>query len=84
MKKNIFLYEKPAKAMIALNSAIPSYVTTIAKEAGCTYSHAEKLTRKFKKLGLVLFERKGRIKYVKLTESGTSLAKKISELAEIL
>ena len=53
----------------------PKYATIIAKEVDCTYSHTVKLLDLFKILGLVDFEKKGRIKIVKLTELGEDLAR---------
>lgn len=53
----------------------PKYATIIAKDVDCTYSHTVKLLDLFKMMGLVDFEKKGRIKIVKLTELGEDLAK---------
>ena len=84
----LFLRPKPVKMLISLRSG-PKYATIIAKEVDCTYSHTVKLLDLFKVLGLVDFEKKGRIKIVKLTEIGEDLAKgmesvvlKISKLKE--
>jgi len=50
------------------------YVSVLAKETDCTYSHTVKLLDMFQDLGIVDFEKQGRIKFVKLTEDGTALA----------
>jgi DNA-binding MarR family transcriptional regulator len=70
----LFLRPKPVKMLISLKVG-PKYATVIAKEVDCTYSHTVKLLDLFKELALVDFEKKGRIKIVKLTELGEDIAK---------
>lgn len=70
----MFFRIKPVKMIIALKSG-PKYATIIAKETDCTYSHTVKILDLFKEYGLVDFEKKGRIKIVKLTEFGDEIAK---------
>jgi predicted transcriptional regulator len=67
----------------------PKYATILSKEVDLTYSHTVKLLDQFKNFGLVEFEKKGRIKVVKLTEVGDDVAKsfeaafsKLSKLKE--
>jgi predicted transcriptional regulator len=69
-----FLHVKPIKILVSLRSG-PKYVTMISKEVDLTYSHAIKLLDIFNELGLVEFEEKGRIKMVKLTDSGEEIAR---------
>ena len=69
----LFLHSKPVRLMISLRSG-PKYATILSKEIDCTYSHTVKLLDQFKKLGLVDFEKKGRIKIVKLTQPGEDLS----------
>ena len=78
-EKNIsrlFLRIKPVKLIISLKSG-PKYATILSKEVDCTYSHTVKLLDAFKNFGLVEFEKKGRIKIVKLTDDGEDLAHSI-------
>jgi DNA-binding MarR family transcriptional regulator len=70
----LFLRPKPVRMLICLKSG-PKYATIVAKEVDCTYSHTVKLLDLFRILGLVEFEKKGRIKIVKLTEMGEDLAR---------
>jgi hypothetical protein len=65
---------KPVKMLTALKTG-PKYATIIAKETDCTYSHTVKLLDLFRDLALVDFEKKGRIKIVKLTPLGEDIAK---------
>lgn len=69
----LFLHTKPVKLIASLRSG-PKYATILSKEIDCTYSHTVKLLDQFKKLGLVDFEKKGRIKIVKLTNLGEDVA----------
>ena len=70
----LFLRPKPVKMLVCLKTG-PKYATIIAKDVDCTYSHTVKLLDLFKMMGLVDFEKKGRIKIIKLTELGEDLAK---------
>lgn len=70
----LFLRPKPVRMMVCLKSG-PKYATIVAKEVDCTYSHTVKLLELFRVLGLVEFEKRGRIKMVKLTDIGEDLAK---------
>ncbi len=75
----MFFRIKPVKMLIALKSS-PKYATIIAKETDCTYSHTVKILDLFKEYGLVDFEKKGRIKIVKLTEFGDDISKAMDAL----
>lgn len=70
----MFFRIKPVKMLIALKAG-PKYATIIAKETDCTYSHTVKILELFKEYNLVDFEKKGRIKIVKLTEFGDDVSK---------
>ncbi|MBI2547033.1 MAG: hypothetical protein HYW23_01145 [Candidatus Aenigmarchaeota archaeon] len=70
----MFFRIKPVKMLTALKVG-PKYATIIAKETDCTYSHTVKILDLFNDYGLVDFEKKGRIKIVKLTEFGDEVAK---------
>ena len=69
----LYLHVKPVKLLISLKKG-PKYATILSKEIDCTYSHTVKLLDQFKKFSLVDFEKKGRIKIVKLTSLGEDLA----------
>ncbi len=69
----VFLRPKPVKLLTSLREE-PKYATILSKEIDCTYSHTVKLLNSFKKMGLVEFEKRGRIKIVKLTATGDELA----------
>jgi predicted transcriptional regulator len=73
--EDLFLREKPARILLALKTAkIPVYATILSKEADCTYSHTIKILGILQNMGLVDFDKKGRIKGVKLTDDGWDIA----------
>ena len=85
MKDNfdIFFRRKPALMMIALRKlARVRYGSVLAKEVDCTYSHAVKILQTLEILGLVTFEKKGRIKLIKLTKKGMEVADSISNIKQ--
>ncbi len=55
----------------------------MAKETDCTYSHTVKILTEFEKLGLIFFDKKGRVKFVDLTKHGLEVAEKLDELLRI-
>ena len=85
MKDNfdIFFRRKPALMMIALRKlARVRYGSILAKEVDCTYSHAVKILQTLEELGLVTFEKKGRIKLIRLTKKGMEVADSISSIQQ--
>lgn len=74
--EELFLREKPAKILLGMKTSKDTtiYATLLSKEADCTYSHTIKILNAFRKLGIVQFEKKGRIKTVTLTDDGWDIA----------
>ena len=74
--EELFLREKPARIILGMKTKkdAPVYATILSKEADCTYSHTIKILNVFMKLGIVEFEKKGRIKTVALTNDGWDIA----------
>jgi len=56
----------------------------LAKEVDCTYSHAVKILQTLKALKLVEFEKKGRIKLIKLTKKGNEVADAIENIQGLI
>jgi DNA-binding MarR family transcriptional regulator len=75
----MFFRIRPVEVLLGLRDG-PKYATVISRENNCTYSHTVKLIKDFKKMGLVDFEKKGRIKLVKLTEDGQNIANSLYSL----
>ncbi len=87
MKDNfdIFFRRKPALLLVALKRmARARYGSILAKEVDCTYSHAVKILQSLEKLSLVGFEKKGRIKLIKLTKKGEEIAANIENIKRII
>ena len=78
---NLLLHEKPLRIMIGLRySRGKTYPSMLAKFADCTYPHAVRVLDILEKNGLIAYEKKGRIKYVVLTEKGEEIAFLLEEL----
>jgi len=87
MKDNfdIFFRRKPALLLVALKKmARARYGSILAKEVDCTYSHAVKILQSLEKLGLVNFEKQGRIKLIKLTKRGHEVADSIENIKKLV
>jgi len=87
MKDNfdVFFRRKPALMLVALKRLSRArYGSILAKEVDCTYSHAVKILQTLEKLNLVNFERKGRIKLIKLTKKGTEVALNIENIKKLV
>lgn len=81
--EGLFLRDKPARILIGLKTAKGTvYATILSKEADCTYSHTIKILNLFRKLGIADFEKKGRIKKVKLTDQGWDIAHNLEALVK--
>ena len=60
------------------------YGSILAKEVDCTYSHAVKILQEMERSRLVEFVKQGRIKIIRLTESGNKVAENIEKIKSIL
>jgi len=87
MKDNfdIFFRRKPALMLVSLKkNTRMRYGSVLAKEVDCTYSHAVKILQTLEELKLVEFEKKGRIKLIKLTKKGKSVADAIDNIQDLI
>ena len=83
MKDNfdIFFRRKPALMLVALRKMSKvRYGSVLAKEVDCTYSHAVKILQTLEVLGLVSFQKKGRIKLIELTKKGEEISEYIENI----
>ena len=60
------------------------YGSILAKEVDCTYSHAVKILQTLEVLKLVDFEKRGRIKVIKLTKKGIEVAEAIENIQKLI
>ena len=72
--EGLFLHTKPVQMLMSLKNDSIQYATQVSKYVDCTYSHTVKVLDQFKSLGLVKFEKKGRVKLVSLTSDGMDIA----------
>jgi predicted transcriptional regulator len=78
---DIFFRRKPALMLVALRKLSKArYGSILAKEVDCTYSHAVKILQTLESLGLVQFEKKGRIKLIELTKKGEEISEHIDTI----
>ncbi len=87
MKDNfdVFFRRKPALMLVALKKMTKArYGSILAKEVDCTYSHAVKILQTLERLGLVIFEKKGRMKLIKLTKKGQEIADNIENIKRLI
>ena len=87
MKDNfdIFFRRKPALMLVSLKkNTRMRYGSILAKEVDCTYSHAVKILQTLEDLKLVDFEKRGRIKVIKLTKKGVDVADAIENIQKLI
>lgn len=77
---HFFLRHKPVKLLVNLaKDAKVRYASALAKEVDCTYSHTVRILNILEKNGIVEFDRKGRLKTIKLTPAGKEIANCLSK-----
>ena len=87
MKDNfdIFFRRKPALMLVSLKKNLRiRYGSLLAKEVDCTYSHAVKILQTLEALKLVEFEKKGRIKLIRLTKKGREVSDAIENIQKLI
>ena len=81
----LFFRKKPALMLLALKKIFKAkYGSILAKEVDCTYSHAVKILQTLEEQGLVVFEKKGRIKIIQLTKKGQEVSDHIAAIKKVL
>ncbi|MBI2004056.1 hypothetical protein HYS72_01175 [Candidatus Pacearchaeota archaeon] len=82
---DLFFRRKPALMLVALKkNTRMRYGSILAKEIDCTYSHAVKILQTLEELKLVDFEKRGRIKVIKLTKKGQDVADAIENIQKLI
>jgi len=81
----LFFQEKPVRSLLLLKKVDkPIYATIIAKEIDSTYAHTLNVLFSLKERGLVIFDKKGRIKHVKITELGNKVADLLEDFIDMV
>ena len=82
---DVFFRRKPALMLVSLKKLTRArYGSILAKEVDCTYSHAVKILQEMEKAKLVEFIKQGRIKIIKLTDTGNKVAESIERIKNLL
>lgn len=82
---DLFFRRKPAMMLLALKRiSRAKYGSVLAKEVDCTYSHAVKILQSLETMGLVVFEKQGRIKIIRLTKRGQEVAEAIETIRRLV
>ncbi len=75
-----FLRKKPVKILVSLAKDHKlRYASVLAKEVDCTYSHTVRILKTMEEHKLVEFDKKGRLKTLKLTPLGSEIAEHLSK-----
>lgn len=83
--ETLFLQEKPIKSLLLLKkSDKPVYALQLAKEIDSTYAHTLNVLSSLKERGLVIFDKRGRIKQIKLTEAGAKAANLLEDFIDMV
>lgn len=84
-KIDVFFKKKPILILTTLlTDEKARYGTILAKKTDCTYSHTVKILNTLNKLKLIEFEKRGRIKLVRLTNKGKQIADYIKKIESLL
>ena len=82
---DVVFREKPAMLLVTLlESDKEIYASTLSKTIDCTYSHVVKLLKEMNKAGLIIFQKRGRLKILTLTKKGEKLSQHIREARSLL
>ena len=81
---DLLLHGKPCGILLSLRDKEKKYPAVLAKENDCTYTHVLKIVGEYRRLGLVDFEKDGRIKFVTLTPYGDDVAHALEGLVRQL
>ncbi|RLI92513.1 MAG: hypothetical protein DRO89_02010 [Candidatus Altiarchaeales archaeon] len=81
---DLFLHDKPTGIVLSLKDSTGKYASVLSKETDCTYTHTLKILTQLQESGIVEFEKKGRIKFVRLTTTGVDIAHELEGLVRQL
>ncbi len=82
--KNVFFQEKSRDVLLNLEETGGAYITEVSRAINGTYAHIFNIIKDLEQLGIVSSKKEGRIKFVKLTEKGSELAKLMQSFQDIL
>ena len=81
---HFFLRRKPVMMLVKLdNDEKPRYASLLAKEVDCTYSHTVRILQILEKNNLIEFDKRGRLKIIRLTPLGKEVANHMEQLIRL-
>jgi len=80
--EEVFLNEKPVKALIQIQAMSEAYSSVIGNEIETTYAHTVKIVGRLEDLGLIHTRRHGRKKFLDTTEKGDEVADALKNLLD--
>ncbi len=81
---HFFLRRKPVMMLVKLrNDDKPRYASLLAKEVDCTYSHTVRILQILEKNKLIEFDKKGRLKLIRLTPVGRDVGSHMEQLIRL-
>lgn len=81
---HFFLRRKPTMMLVKLdNDDKPRYASLLAKEVDCTYSHTVRILQILEKNNLIEFDKRGRLKLIKLSPLGKEVAGHMGQLIRL-
>ena len=78
--EQLFLQEKPSRALLIIEALGKTYASVVTKEINSTFAHTTKILSKMEQYGLVKFTVEGRVKYVELSERGYDVVDALKNL----
>ncbi|MDE1833209.1 MAG: hypothetical protein KGH58_02200 [Candidatus Micrarchaeota archaeon] len=83
--ENILFKNKHIRILLALRDGTQSwYISSLAKATDTTYVHACNLINECERLGITESEKHGKIKKIRLTETGAKIAEMISSIYSLM
>jgi len=80
----LFLKEKPFQALLAVDELDPAYASLVARRIDSTFAYTTTILSEMERAGLLKSRPEGRIRYLKLTESGRQAAEAMKNLRAVL
>lgn len=81
--EELFINEKPVKALITLRRNREMYCSKISREVDTTYAHTVRILSRLEEESLIETRKEGRKKFIKLTSEGEKYAEKFQQLLEL-
>lgn len=83
--KDIFLNEKPVMTLVVIRRHRDDvYCSVVSKRIDTTYAHTVKIISKLEDKGLIKSKKKGRKKFLELTDKGQEYADLFIELLDLI